>query len=167
MSSSVVLPVAPGRCRPSRTRSVRALAFPAMVLLLCTSLLAALEMPSKPFLEKNSFYLSSAGFRIRIASDPAAQKAMRALPAHRFVIHNLGGGEVRYLYAEPNDCVCVFVGTQANYQNYRDILSQPLPGAADVAPDYKTQASALLTGAPIGIDTIGDNTVAPYYMAYY
>ena len=38
----------------------------------------------------------------------------------------------------------------------------------NVAPDYKTQASALLTGDdPLGIDTIGDNTVAPLLPSYY
>ena len=37
---------------------------PAVALLLYASLLAALEAPSKPFLDKNSFYLSSAGFRV-------------------------------------------------------------------------------------------------------
>ena len=50
---------------------------------------------------------------------------------------------------------------------YRSILSQPLPQADNVSPDYKTQASALLVGDPVGIDTIGDYTVAPYYLAYY
>jgi hypothetical protein len=44
-------------CRGVRTLGM----FPAVVLLLCASLLVALEAPSKPFLEKNSFYLSSAG----------------------------------------------------------------------------------------------------------
>jgi hypothetical protein len=140
---------------------------PAIALLLCASLLAAMEIPSKPFLEKNSFYLRSAGFRIQFANDPAGKKAMHALPAHRFVIHKLAGGDVRYLYAEPVHCVCVFIGTQANYTDYRSILSQPLPQADNVSPDYKTQASALLVGDPVGIDTIGDNTVAPYYLAYY
>jgi hypothetical protein len=140
---------------------------PAIALLLCASLLAALELPSKPFLEKNSFYLSSAGFRVQLANDPAGKKAMHALPAHRFVIHNLGGGDVRYLYAEPQHCVCVFIGTQANYRDYLSILSQPLQQPDNVSPDYKTQAGALLTGAPVGIDTIGDNTIAPYYRAYY
>jgi hypothetical protein len=62
--------------------------------------------------------------------------------------------------AEPQQCVCVFVGTRAAWQNYRAILAQPLPQADGVAPDYKTQASALLTGNdPIGIDMIADNTV--------
>src|SRR5271169_7114457 len=84
---------------------------PAIVLLLCTSLLVALETPSKPFLEKNSFYLSSAGFRVRLANDPAGQKALHALPAHRFVIHR-DGGVAHYVYAEPVRCVCIFIGTE-------------------------------------------------------
>jgi hypothetical protein len=44
-------------------RALRAVGMvPAIMLLLCASLLPALETPSKPFLDKNSFYLSSAGF---------------------------------------------------------------------------------------------------------
>jgi len=139
----------------------------AIALSLCASLLSALEPPSKPFLDKNSFYLSSAGFRVQVANDPAGRKAMHALPPHRFVIHKYGN-DVRYLYAEPNHCVCVFIGTKVNYQDYRDMLTQSMQPDNNVAPDYKTQASALLTGDdPLGIDTIGDNTVAPYYQAYY
>ncbi len=62
-------------------RGARALGlFSAIVLLFGASLLVALEAPSKPFLEKNSFYLSSAGFRVQLANDPAGQKAMHALP---------------------------------------------------------------------------------------
>lgn len=140
---------------------------PAVVLLLCASLLAALETPSKPFLEKNGFLLSSAGFRVRLANDAAGQKALRALPAHRFVIHR-SGGDVRYLYAEPQTCVCIFIGTKANYDDYRDVLSQPLPQADDVAPDYKTQASALLYGDPIGSDSLDEpDSVAEYLRDYY
>jgi hypothetical protein len=134
--------------------------------MLCASWLTALEPPSKPFLDQNSFYLSSAGFKPQFASDAAGKKALHALPPHRFVIHDIGG-DVRYLYAEPQHCVCVFIGTRDAWRNYRAILSQPLPQADNVPPDYKTQASALLTGEAIGIDTIGDNTVAPYYQAYY
>jgi len=63
--------------------------FPVVILLLCVSVLAALEMPSKPFLDKNSFYLSSAGFRAQFANDANGKKALLALPPHRFVIHNL------------------------------------------------------------------------------
>ena len=105
-------------------RSGRLRVIPAIALLLCASLLAALEAPSKPFLDKNSFYLSSAGFRVQVANDEAGKKAMHALPPHRFVVHRTGN-DVRYLYAEPNHCVCIFIGTQANYQDYRDILAKP------------------------------------------
>jgi hypothetical protein len=139
---------------------------PAIVLLLSASLLAALETPSKPFLDKNSFYLSSAGFRVHLANDADGKKALRALPPHRFVVHNLGNGDARYLYAEPLHCVCVFIGTKDAYLSYRAILSQPLPQADDVAPDYKTQTNALLVGDPV--DMIGQPPyAAEYFKNYY
>jgi hypothetical protein len=53
------------------------------------------------------------------------KKALHALPSHRFVVHR-DGGTVRYLYAEPNHCVCIFIGNEAAYQNYRDILARPV-----------------------------------------
>jgi hypothetical protein len=136
--------------------------FPAIVLLLCTSLLVALEPPSKPFLDKNSFYLSSAGFKVHFANDPAGKQALHALPPHRIVVHNLGGGDVRYLYAEPTHCVCVFIGNKDAYISYRDMLSQPLQPDNNVAPDYKTQAGALLTGDPVDM-----NGQPPYAAEYF
>jgi hypothetical protein len=146
----------------------RAVALPAIVLLLCTSLLAALETPSKPFLDKNSFYLSSAGFRVQVANDAAGRKALNALPPHRFVVHRYGNNEVRYLYAEPNHCVCIFIGNQEAYQNYRDILAKPIQQPDDVAPDYKTQASALLYGDPYDLNSIDEpNTLAQQLQDYY
>jgi hypothetical protein len=127
--------------------------------------LLAVEPPSKPFLDKNSFYLSSAGFKVHFASDAAGKKAMHALPPHRFVIHDLGGGDVRYLYAEPRHCVCIFIGTKNAYESYRSILSQPAP-QADVSADYKTQAGAVLMGDPINI--LGQPPyAAEYFHNYY
>jgi hypothetical protein len=168
MSVSTTWPMVPSHARMRRSRGVRALRlFPAIVLMLCASLLVALETPSKPFLEKNSFYLTSAGFRVRLANDPAGQKAMRALPAHRFVMHN-AGGVVHYLYAEPNHCVCIFVGTEANYRDYRDILARPLAQVDDVSPDYKTQAGALLYGDPYDFNSLNaPDSLAEYFRDYY
>jgi hypothetical protein len=161
----MIWPVAPGGWRPYRARAFGL--FPAVVLLLCASLLVALETPSKPFLEKNSFYLSSAGFRVRLANDPAGQKAMRALPAHRFVMHKVGD-DVRYLYAEPQHCGCIFVGTRQAYDTYRNILSQPLQQADDVSPDYKSQASALLYGDPYDFNSLNaPDSIADYLRTYY
>src|ERR1700722_17054541 len=132
-----------------RLRGIGALRLlPAIVLLFSAAVSSAAEEPSKPFLEKNSFYLSSAGFRIQFANDPAGQKALRALPAHRFVINGVGDA-VRYFYAEPQHCVCIFVGTQQAYDNYLKLLSQPLKPTDDVAPDYKTQTGVLVRGRPL------------------
>ena len=165
MSASLIWPAASGPSRPFRARVLGV--FPAIVLLLCASLLVALETPSKPFLEKNSFYLSSAGFRVQLANDPAGQRAMLALPAHRFVMHKVGG-DVRYLYAEPQHCVCIFIGTRQAYDTYRNILSQPLQQADDVSPDYKTQASALLYGDPYDFNSLNaPDSIADYLRTYY
>jgi len=138
---------------------------PAIVLALCVSVLAALEPPSKPFLDKNSFYLTSAGFKVHFANDADGKKALHALPPHRFVIHNLSGSDVRYLYAEPQHCVCIFIGTKQAYQSYRGILSQPLPQADNVSADYKTQAGALLVGDPVDIGQ--SPYAAEYFRNYY
>ena len=168
MSASSIWPIASGRSPPVRARGARAFATVAAVALLsCASLLVALEMPSKPFLEKNSFYLSSAGFRIQLANDPAGKKAMHALPAHRFVMHQVGDA-VRYFYAEPQHCVCIFVGTAQAYQTYRNILSQPPDQPDSVSPDYKTQAGALLSGQPVWLNTLNDpDSLADYFRTYY
>lgn len=137
-------------------------ALAAVASLFVVTMLAALEPPSKPFLERNGFYLTSAGFKVKFANDAAGQKVLRALPAHRFVVHKVGGSE-RYLYADPKTCVCVFVGTRDAYLNYRDILARPLPQADDVAPDYKTQAGVLLNADLLDDGAIDDpGSVAEY-----
>jgi hypothetical protein len=170
MPASIIRPVAASRrhlfrIHLFRIHGLRTLRlFPAAALLLCASGLASAEAPSRPSLEKNSFYLSSAGFRVQVANDPAGQKALRALPAHRFVIN--GAGEaLRYLYAEPEHCVCIFVGTQQAYDRYLEIARQPLKPADDVAPDYKTQAGVLLSGQPLRQSTLGDPTTLSDYLS--
>ena len=165
MSASIIRPVAASHRHLFRVQGIRALRlFPAVVLLFCATVLAAAEVPGQPSLEKNSFYLSSAGFRIQVANDPAGQKALRALPPHRFVA-NGAGDAVRYLYAEPQRCVCIFVGTQQAYDNYRKILSQPLKPTDNLPPDYKTQAGVLLSGQPLRQSTRGDPTTLSDYLS--
>jgi hypothetical protein len=135
---------------------------PALVLCLYAPVLAAAEGP--PSLERNSFYLSSAGFRVQVANNPAGQKALRTLPAHRFVTEG-SGDTLRYLYAEPQHCVCIFVGTQQAYDSYRKILSQPVKPTNNASPDYKTQAGVLLSGQPLRQSTRGDPTTLSDYLS--
>ena len=165
MSASMIGRVGPDHRHPFRLSgiisSLRLL--PAMALLVCAAVSSAAE-PSKPFLEKNSFYLSSAGFHIQVANDPAGQKALRALPPHRFVT-NGEGDATRYLYAEPERCVCIFVGTQQAYDRYRDLLSRPLKPTDNVPADYKSQAAILLSNQPLRQSTRGDPTNLSDYLS--
>ena len=166
MSVSMISPGLFGRLLRVRGLKVLRLA-PALALLVCASLLLALEAPSKPFLDKNSFFLSSAGFRVQLANDAMGRKALRALPPHRFVTHQIGD-QVRYFYAEPKYCDCIFVGTPAAYEAYRDMLRQPLQQPDDVAPDYSTQATALLDGPPVWLNTLDEpDTLAEFFRDYY
>ena len=165
MAVSVGSPAQSGRISARGLRAVGMM--PAIVLLLCASLLVALETPSKPFLDKNSFYLASTGFRVQVANDAAGQKALRALPPHRFVMHR-NGNDVRYLYAEPQHCVCVFIGTQAAYEGYRRLLSRGVDQPDFVSADYKTQASALLDETPAQLeDLVEPESLADYFRAFY
>jgi len=158
-----VLTLRPFASPPARAFSL----LPALALLLAASLLVALETPSKPFLDKNSFYLSSAGFRIQLANDAAGKKALRALPPHRFVTHSVAG-QTRYFFAEPQHCNCIFVGTQAAYDSYRNMLNLELPQASKIAPDYRTQVSTILNTMPVGMHTLQDpGYLQEYFRSYY
>ena len=164
MSASTIGPVAAGHWHLFRVHGIRALQLiPAVMLLLHAAVLAASEEPSKPFLEKNSFYLSSAGFHIQVANDPAGQKALHMLPAHRFVTNGVGDA-VRYLYAEPEHCICIFVGTQQAYDRYRNLLSQPLKPTDNLPADYKTQTGMLLSNQPLRQSTRRDPTTLSDYL---
>jgi hypothetical protein len=169
MPASSNWPVATSHRHPSRVHGIKALRVLAAVTpLLCASVLAAAETPgqpstSQPSLDKNSFYLTSAGFRVQMANDPAGQKALRALPAHRFVANGVGDA-LRYSYAEPQHCVCIFVGTQQAYDNYSKMLRQPLKATGNVPADYKTQAGVLLSNQPLRQSTRGDPTTLSDYL---
>lgn len=160
--TTMVFPTAMSR---TAWRAVALLAAMAMALL-AWPLAAQHVTPSKPFLEKNAFYLRSAGFRIQLANDAVGQRALKALPPHRFVVHKAAGAP-RYVYADPGVCNCIFSGTRDNYDSYLAILRQPLPGVDVVSPDYKTQASALLLDQPIDFGNTNDNdSLADYFRDY-
>ncbi|RTL48424.1 MAG: hypothetical protein EKK40_17505 [Bradyrhizobiaceae bacterium] len=122
---------------------------------------------SKPFLQKTGFDLTSAGFKVRFANDPAGQRALRALPPNRFVIHTLNGVD-HYLFADPKVCVCIFVGNKDNYMSYRFILQNPTGlQPNDVSPDYKSNAEVMLND-PLGTDSIYEpDTIAEVLQDYY
>ena len=70
--------------------------------------------------------LIAAGFVMRPADTPGKMARLKALQPHRFTARTKDG--VRYyIYADPSDCKCAFVGYQKAYDAYRDMVSAPKP----------------------------------------
>lgn len=149
----------------SRTRTL-SLGLGLISLFSGNPLLADEEL-SLSFLDKNNFYLSSAGFKVQLANGPRGEKALHALPPHRFVIHTVNGVE-RYLFADPKRCSCIFVGSKDNYLSYRSILSQPLGATPDnVQADYKTNAVTMLNAPLGGKDIYDPDSLSEFLQDYY
>ena len=83
--------------------------------------------------------LAAAGFVQRKADSPERIAALNSLPAHQFVARN-SNGSVKYLYADPVACDCIYVGGQRAYDQYRKKMAGVLP--AD-------QLRAILSTAPL------------------
>ena len=134
----------------------------ALTVAVMTPLVAQHAALDKPFLDANDFYLRSAGFKIKFATDAADKQVMDRLPTHRIVAHKTAGG-MHYLFADPKICVCIFIGTADNLASYRSIVANPVPRVDNVPANYRTQASALLSD----VTDIEDDSLADYFRDYY
>ncbi len=72
--------------------------------------------------------LVQAGFVRRNADTPERVAAIRALPPHRFVMRS-AQGSVKYLYADPTACGCIYVGGQRAYDRYRQMMASRVEDA--------------------------------------
>ncbi len=97
--------------------------------------------------------LVDAGFKTRVATNPAEVARLRNYPARTMFVRTKGGVR-NYYYVDPDNCQCLFFGNEDAYKTYRDMITQAqaLPGAmgngsspensiiqemnADVEPDY-------------------------------
>lgn len=91
------------------------------------------EAPAKDSL------LAAAGFVRRDADTPERLAALRALPPHQFVLRN-SNGSVKYMYADPIACGCIYVGGQRAYDQYRQTMTSQLS---------QEQLRAILSTAPL------------------
>jgi hypothetical protein len=73
--------------------------------------------------------LAAAGFTVQPANNPKRVASLHTLPSNTFVPHNVGD-RVKYVYADPIVCNCLYVGDQAAFDAYkkevftRNIVSQ-------------------------------------------
>ncbi len=83
--------------------------------------------------------LAQAGFVRRDVNTQERLAALKVLPPHQFVIRN-SNGSVKYMYADPNVCDCIYVGGQADYDRYRQMMASRVQDA---------QIRAILSTAPL------------------
>ena len=68
--------------------------------------------------------LAAAGFVMKLGDTPDKLADLRSQPPRRLVAHERDG-RVYYTYADPDACRCLYVGTEAQYQDYqRDAIAK-------------------------------------------
>jgi hypothetical protein len=80
--------------------------------------------------------LVDAGFKMRAAVTKEQIEHVKKLPPRRFIPRE-DAGRRYYVYADPDDCQCVFVGDELALKAYRDMVSAPRqPAAASRGEPY-------------------------------
>jgi len=62
--------------------------------------------------------LSAAGFQMKLADTPETLTTLQSLPP-RTLVPAPRDGQMRYVYADPRGCGCLYEGTEGQYQEYR------------------------------------------------
>src|SRR5262245_47018205 len=70
--------------------------------------------------------LEDAGFIMRRADTPEKMAQLRKLPPRKFATR-VGKTGRYYVWADPDECRCAFVGTERAFQAYRDMRQAGLP----------------------------------------
>jgi hypothetical protein len=67
--------------------------------------------------------LSAAGFQMKLADAPERLNTLRTLPP-RTLVPQPRDGRMDYVYADPEGCGCLYVGTEGQYQEYQRLAFQ-------------------------------------------
>ena len=105
----------------------------------CIALLAAACANPEAAAPTKADLLEQAGFVRRDVNTQERLAALKVLPPHQFVIRN-SNGSVKYMYADPNVCDCIYVGGQRAYDQYRQMMATRVQDA---------QIRAILSTAPL------------------
>jgi hypothetical protein len=61
--------------------------------------------------------LAAAGFHMRLADASELQEDLRSIPPHR-IVSRTKDRNVVYMYADPDNCHCVYIGGDKEYSEY-------------------------------------------------
>ena len=102
--------------------------------------------------------LSAAGFQMRLADTPEKMAQLEKLPQHR-MLTQAHDGQKLFLYADAEDCRCLYAGTQRAYDAFNKIVAQQ-----DVADQAHDAAEDLpLSTDPDWLDVDAYGTWAPWW----
>ena len=65
--------------------------------------------------------LAAAGFQMKVADTPEKATDLRTLPTRKMTLRRQGAASY-YIYADPDVCSCLYVGTEPQYQEYQRLL---------------------------------------------
>ncbi len=65
--------------------------------------------------------LTAAGFQMKVADTPEKAADLRTFPTRKMTVQRRGAASY-YIYADPDLCNCLYVGTEPQYQEYQRLL---------------------------------------------
>ena len=65
--------------------------------------------------------LAAAGFEMKVADTPEKAADLRTLPMRKMTVRRQGAASY-YIFADPDVCNCLYVGTEPQYQEYQRLL---------------------------------------------
>jgi hypothetical protein len=91
----------------------------AVLTLSCAPASAQMNLNPEPITPRTDSLFTISGFVPQIANTPAKMKHLMSLPPDRLITRTRNG-RTQYLYADPNICRCVYVGTPEAYRVYQN-----------------------------------------------
>jgi len=95
--------------------------------------------------------LSAAGFDMIPANTPDKMAHLKTLPPLKVSYYDNKEGELRYWFADPDYCHCLYLGSQTEYQKFQDLrLQERMVRSEQEAADENYETSQQMQMDPFG-----------------
>lgn len=95
----------------------------ATILVLALAGCAVVKTVQKNEAADKEQLLAAAGFKVKLADTPQKMTHLQTLPQRKMFTKERQG-KVYYLYADPLNCKCLYVGDQAAYQRFQQMQEE-------------------------------------------
>ena len=104
--------------------------------------------------------LIAAGFQMKLADTPQKLAHLKTLSQLEFIRHEREG-KVNYLYADANECKCIYKGDEKSYQRFREFARQQKLAHDQHRGDDMQVGSGL--DATSWVDDAGEGMAEPWW----